>query len=371
MRRNDPLPPAWAEVDLAALRANYRLLARRARGSGLIPVVKADAYGHGLVPVSRALVAAGARFLAVAYVREGVALRRARIRVPVLVLTPTLPDEIPLALTHRLTLQVSSLAGAAEIGRVARKFGVIAEVHVKIDTGMGRVGFRPEQALRDLLTLPAIEGIRVGAFYTHLATADWANPAYARRQALLFKRVMEATGQKACHVANSAALLTGLAPARGTWARPGLALYGIPPNPRLARGVRLKPVMQFKCRVLHVKTIQAGESVSYNRTFVAKRRTTVATLAVGYADGLLRHLSNRGHALVHGRRVPLIGNVCMDMTLADVTRVPGVRPGDVATLWGRDGKSRLDVSEQAKAAGTIPYELLCAVGGRVRRVYHG
>lgn len=371
MKRTDPPTPAWVEVDLSALKANFRVLRRLARGSGLIPVVKADAYGHGLVPVARALVSAGARKLAVAYVREGVALKRARLRADVLVLTPALPFEIPFALQHGLTLQISSREGAVEIDRAAGKLGLVACVHVKIDTGMGRVGFRPEKSLQDLLALYRLPNLRVESFYTHLATADWANPAYARRQALLFKRVMEATGQEVCHVANSAALLTGLKTARGTWARPGLALYGIPPNPRLKRNAPLKPVMQFKCRVLQVKTLEAGESVSYNRTFIAKRRTVVATLAAGYADGLLRHLSNRGHALLRGRKVPLIGNVCMDMTMADATRIPGVKVGDIATFWGRDGKVSLGVEEQAADAGTIPYELLCAVGERVRRVYRG
>ena len=371
MKRNDPCPPAWAEVDLAALRANYRILRRLAKGSDILPVIKADAYGHGIVPVAKTLVSEGVRRLAVAYVREGETLRLRGVKAGILVLTPTLADEIPLALRHTLTLQVSTLEGARDIARVARRMGREATVHVKVDSGMGRVGFRPDRALRDLLSLVAIEGLKVEGFYTHLATADWTNPAYARKQALLFKRVMEAAGQEVCHVANSAALLTGLLSARGTWARPGLALYGIHPNPRMRRLAPLRSVMQFKCRVLQVKSIPAGGSVSYNRTFIAKRETKVATLGAGYADGLLRSLSNRGHALVRGRRVPLIGNICMDMTMADVTNVSGVKAGDVVTLWGRDGKAVLRVEEQAKAAGTISYELLCAVGNRVRRVYKG
>jgi alanine racemase len=358
-------------VDLAALRANYRALRARAGGAEILPVVKADGYGHGLVPVSRALVSAGARTLAVAYVREGADLRRAGLKADILVLTPTLPAEVPTALRLGLVLQVSTLSGARSLSRTARRLRTRARVHVKVDTGMGRVGFRPEQSLADLLSLFRLEGLRLEGFYTHLATADWADPAYARRQALLFKRVLEATGQEVGHVANSAALLTGMESARGTWARPGLALYGVLPSPRLAGKVSLRPVMQFKCRVIQVKTIGPGESVSYNRTFIAKRPTRVATLAAGYADGVNRHLSNRGHALVRGRRVPLIGNVCMDMTLADVTAVPGVREGDTAVLWGRDGKAVLGVGEQASDAGTIAYELLCGVGRRVTRVYRG
>jgi len=357
-------------LSLSSLAGNYRILKRLAQGADLLPVVKADAYGHGIVPVSKKLVQCGARRLAVAYVREGVVLRRAGIRAKILVITPTLPAEIPLALSRGLTLQVSTLEGAQAIARVARRLGRQGiPVHVKIDTGMGRVGFRPDQSLSDLTALFRIPEIRVESLYTHLATADWTNPDYAKKQSFLFRRVLEATGMEVCHIANSAALLTSFPLARGSWARPGLALYGVYPNPRMKRLARLKPVMQLKCRVIHVKTIAKGQSVSYNRTFIAKRTTQVATLGIGYADGLLRSLSNKGHCLLHGKKAPLIGNVCMDMSLVDATGIRGLKAGDVATLWGTEGSAVLGVEEQADAAGTIAYELLCAVGDRVQRIY--
>lgn len=375
MKNPAPSTPAWAEVSLKALKANFKVLQGLAKGSEVLPVVKANAYGHGLVPVSKALLSAGARFLAVAFVREGVELRRAGVTCPILVLTPTLPSEIPALLKNRLTPQVSSAKGAMEISRVARKLKLSrVPVHVKIDTGMGRVGVQAARAIQELEAIRKVPGIQVTALYTHLATADWSDPKYAWRQITLFKQTLEkarkdAGLRPATHLANSAALITYYPQAKGTWARPGLALYGVYPSPAMRNKVKLTPVMQVKARILHVKTMEKGESVSYGRTYTAKKRIKVATLGIGYADGLLRSLSNKGVCLVKGKKVPLVGTVCMDMTMADVSRVSGVKAGDVATIFGRDGKTALPVEEQAARAGTISYELLCAVGERVARIY--
>jgi alanine racemase len=239
---------------------------------------------------------------------------------------------------------------------------------------MARVGVQAAHVIREIEAIRRVSGIQITGVYTHLATADWADPKYAWRQITLFKQALEKIHRHsglvpATHVANSAALITYYPQSKGTWVRPGIALYGVYPHPSMKNRVKLTPVMQVKTRVLHTKTLEKGESVSYGRTYRAKKRIKVATLGIGYADGLLRSLSNKGYCLIRGKRVPLIGTVCMDMTMADVSKVPGVKAGDVATLFGRDGKAVLPVEEQTAKAGTISYEFLCAVGERVPRVY--
>ena len=376
MKTPDSNTPSWAEVSLKALQSNFKALQKLAKGSEVLPVVKANAYGHGLAPVSKALVQAGARMLAVAFVQEGVALRKAGVKVPILVLTPTLPAEIPFLLKNKLIPQASSTRGAREISKAAAKLGIPhVSIHVKMDTGMARVGIQAPRVVQEMEAIRKVPRIRITGFYTHLATADWADPKYAWHQITLFKQAIDKLGRysgirPATHVANSAALITYYPQSKGTWVRPGIALYGVYPNPQMKNRVKLIPVMQVKTRVLHVKTLEKGETVSYGRTYRAKKRIKVATLGMGYADGLLRSLSNKGNCLIQGKKVPLIGTVCMDMTMADVSKLSGVRAGDVATIFGRDGRAFLPVEEQAAKAGTISYELLCAVGERVPRVYH-
>jgi len=374
MKSLTPTTPAWAEISLGALGQNFHELQRLAKGSEVLPVVKANAYGHGLVPVSKALIQAGARFLAVAFVQEGVALRHSGLNCPILVLTPTLPPEIPSLLNSRLTPQVSSLEGAKALANEARKLKINnLVVHVKIDTGMARVGVRTPQALKEIAAIQNVPGIKVEAVYTHLATADWSDPKYAWKQITLFRQALEKINEAgmtpSTHIANSASLITYYPQSKGTWVRPGIALYGVYPNPKMKNKAKLTPVMQLKTRVLHTKVLEKGESVSYGRTYTAKKKIKVATLGIGYADGLIRSLSNKGYCLIRGKKVPLIGTVCMDMTMADVSKVLGVKTGDVATIFGRDGKAFLPVEEQAALAGTISYELLCAVGERVQRIY--
>ena len=338
--------------------------------------MKANAYGHGSVQASKAFIEAGAKFLAVAFVQEGVELRKAGIRVPILVLTPTLPYEIPALLQNKLTPQVSSLEGARQISKAAQKLRLSGiKVHVKIDTGMARVGFRPFEALRAVEEIQKVPHIIVEGVYTHLATADWTDPLYAWKQITLFHQALEKLEQSgihpATHVANSAALMAYFPQSKGTWVRPGIALYGLYPNSKMKNKVKLTPVMQVRARILHVKTLEEGESISYGRTYTAKKKMKVATIAMGYADGLLRSLSNKGTCLIKGKKAPFVGRVCMDMTMVDVSRVSGVKVGDVATLFGRDGQIFLPVEEQAANAGTISYEILCAIGDRIPRVYMG
>jgi alanine racemase len=271
---------------------------------------------------------------------------------------------------------MSSLQSARELSCAAKKLRIAhVGVHVKMDTGMARVGFRSDQVLQGIEAIRKVPRLKVEGVYTHLATADWTDPIYAWKQITLFRQALEkleghSRPSFGTHVANSAAIINYYPQSRGTWVRPGIALYGVYPNPKMKARVRLKPAMQVKCRVLQVKTLEKGESVSYGRTYTAKKRIKVATLAMGYADGLLRSLTNKGTCLIKGRQALFIGTVCMDMTMADVSHIPGVKAGDTATFFGRDGKAFLAVEEQAAKAGTISYELLCAVGERVQRIYN-
>lgn len=369
-----PSHPAWIEVSLGSFRRNVKALKSLADPARLLPVIKADAYGHGAARLSQILRQEGIDTVAVAIAQEGADLRVAGWKGGILVLEPTLPEYFPVLFKHRLTPQVSSLEGARFLDRAVGKAGWRAyPFHVKIDSGMGRTGFRPDELVEALPQFARLSRARVGAFYTHLATADWKEGAYAEHQIALFHHLREEASayfpSAPWHMANSAALLGAIPLTKGDWVRPGLALYGLPPNEALSRKAKLESVMTFKARVLMVKTVGAGESVGYNRTFIAKAPTRLAVLSAGYADGIHRSLSNRGHVLIHGRKVPMVGTVCMDMTMADVTKVPGVKAGDAAVFFGRDGKASLSAEEQAAAAGTISYELLCAPSRRVERLF--
>lgn len=367
--------PAWAEVSLDALQANTKALQKLCKGSQMLPVVKANAYGHGAVPVSMALLEAGAKRLAVATVQEGAELRAYGIDCPIMVLIPTLKEEIPDLLENSLIPQVSTYAGALELARVARKMktGPLA-VHVKIDTGMGRLGVQTHRVLKEIRAIRRIPQLKVEALYTHLATADWTDPKYAWKQIIHFNQALDILRRKEgfypmTHVANSAAMMTYFPQSAGTWVRPGIALYGVYPNPAFKNRVALTPVMQVKAKIVQLKGIGKGESVSYGRTYKAPKPVTVATVPLGYADGVHRNLSNKASFLVGGKRVPQIGTICMDMLMLDVSKVKRVKVGDEAVFFGRQGKAQISVEEQAALAGTISYELLCAVGERVTRVY--
>jgi len=374
--------PTFLEVDLSALRRNFATARTRAQGAPLLAVVKGNAYGHGLVPVSRALAAAGADFLGVATVEEGTALRDARIGGPVLLLGGYLPEDAPDVVVARLTPTVFAEEQIEPLALAARAAGVRLPVHLKVDTGMGRIGFSPEAApaaVRRVLEFPELV---VQGLFTHFAEADLADsPAAADQLARLAKVKAELgpVGERipCWHAANSAALLRGLLDA-GPGAdlralfRPGIMLYGEPPASGFAPGVDLHPVASWRARVIQVKRVPAGTPISYGRTFVTARESSIATLPVGYADGYPRRLSNRGSVLVKGRRVPVVGRVCMDMTMIDVTDLPEpVAVGDEVVLLGAQGSQRVTATAIADVCETIAYDILCGVSDRVPRRYAG
>ncbi|MBI5074678.1 MAG: alanine racemase [Nitrospirae bacterium] len=357
-----------AEIDLSVLQHNYRIMRSRAGTRAVIGVVKADAYGHGAVEVARSLVAAGTDLLAVAYVDEAKLLREAGITVPVLVfIDQEVPDDY---FRYGLVPVLRDMRTAGIFSDEAVKRGSRIPVHIKIDTGMGRIGFRPEQAVESALEIAGMEGIRLEGLMSHFSDADLADRTYVRQQLQLFGGLRDAVQSRTrlslcCHIANSAALLS-LPDALFDAVRPGIALYGYSP---LKEGFGLRPVLSLKTKVLAVRNLPADSPVSYGRTFITKRDSRIAVVPVGYADGYSRLFSNNADMLVKGRRVPVVGRVCMDMTMIDVTDIPNVSEGDEVMILGTQGEAMITATELAEKINTIPYEILTALGTRARKVF--
>jgi alanine racemase len=365
------LRPTWAEIDLEAIRHNVRTL--KPTGSELMAVVKANGYGHGDVPVARAALQAGATWLGVALVEEGVRLREAGIDAPILLLSEPAIEAIPEAVSAGLTPTVYSEAGADAVGAVAGGSERPVAVHLKVDTGMHRVGIAPERAaalagrLREL-------GVDVEGVWTHFARSEDVDDPTTEEQLKSFLEALDALHARGItpryrHAANSGA----------TMARPdthldlvrvGIATYGIAPGPQVADLIELRPAMSLHSRVGHVRRLAAGEAVSYGHRYRLDRDAWMATIPIGYADGYLRALSNTGRVLIEGARRPVAGTVTMDQIVVDCGD-DEVRPGDEVVLIGRQGDQEIRAEEVAGWAGTIGYEIVCAVSARVPRRYRG
>ncbi len=356
-------------IDLEAIRANVRALrALTPERAALMAVVKADAYGHGACQVARAALQAGASALAVARVDEGEELRAEGIGAPVLVLGLCGPEETRRAAALGLTLTVSGPESAETLGRAAAETQRELRCHLKLDTGMGRIGCRSEaEVRRTLAALAAAPGVKLTGVYSHLADADGDGPEATEEQLRRFARMLTLLPEGLCrHIANSAAIHRLMPRAAYDMVRMGISLYGYPP---VETETALRPAMRWEAPVTYVKTLPAGESVSYGCTWRAPRESRIATVAVGYGDGYHRCMSGKAQALIHGRRAPVVGRICMDQMMLDVTGIPGVNPGDTVTLLGRDGGETITAEDLAAWAGTIPYELLLSATGRVRRIW--
>jgi len=360
--------PTVARVDLAALQRNYRRLAQVAGDARVLAAVKGDAYGHGAVRCALALQDAGCEAYGVALIEEGRALREAGVRGELLVLSGAGFGGTEVALDRNLTMVIFDHAVAARISEQACRRGVRHPVHLKVDTGMGRLGVSWREWPAFVAAMAALPGLDVVGVLSHLAGAE-DDPEGTAVQVARFRVAADqarAVGlaPRHVHLSNSAGLLTGVAPEL-TMVRPGLALYGASPGAGL--GLDLEPVMTVRTRVLHVRDLQTGDGVSYGQTWRAERPSRIAWLPVGYADGYLRELSNVGEVLVGGQRAPVRGRVCMDLTAVDVTDIPGVAHGDEVVLLGRQGEQELRVERIAELAHTIPYEVLTRFSERVPR----
>ena len=374
-----------ARVDLEALRRNFRAIqdyvgAEPGRTAPrVIAVVKANAYGHGAARVALALEQAGADLFACADIEEGVALRQAGVRAPILIFGALSVSDLDGLVDHALTPTISTPSAAKAVQAAAARRGVQLGYHLKIDTGMNRLGFRHDNLGRTLPDMLAGPNLRLEAIYTHFATADVPGSDLFEAQTRNFEAAsaaVAACGPAAAgprvlrHACNSAALLRD----SRVWydlVRPGLLLYGIVPPP-MASTIPLHPVMSLTSRVVAVKGLRPGEGVGYGWKYQAQEPRTIAVIPAGYADGLDLRLSGRGHVLIRGRRVPIVGAVSMDMITVDVTGCGDVEPGDEAVIIGRQGDEswqQIDVREMAAAIGTIPWEIVCRIGTRIERQY--
>jgi alanine racemase len=360
-------------ISLEDLDHNYREVVRNSEGQSVLAVVKAGAYGHGSVEVSKRLMMLGAEMLGVALLEEGRELREAGIDAPVLVMGATFPEQADAIVSLKLTPVLFSLTTAHALSDAAYRRRTEINVHVKIDTGMGRIGIAPEDAPEFIAALRRLRGISVRGLMTHFADADLRDKQFASRQMDRFEALLMTLEQMKInvpvrHAANSAAVLD-FRRAFFNMVRPGLMLYGYAPLEERLAGVELRPVLSLVTRIVFMKKVPAGVPISYGRTFTTKRESLIATLPIGYADGYSRVLSNRGEVLVRGARVPVVGRVCMDMCMIDVTDVPAVCEGDDVVLIGFQGNERITADDIAEKTGTIAYEVLCGISNRVPRIY--
>lgn len=366
--------PAWAEVDLDAVRHNAAVLVSLVAPAAVCAVVKADGYGHGAVPVARAALEGGATWLAVALVEEGVALREAGVDAPVLVLSEPPSAALAEVVDRRLTPTIYTLKGVEAAAGAAS--GAPLPVHVKVDTGMHRVGASPDEAIAVARAVTDAPTLLLEGFWTHLAVADEPDNAYTAAQ---LERFEAARGRLATagiepallHAANSAGAIAHRA-ARYDLVRCGIALYGQPPSGAVGGDIGLRPVLSLKARVSHVKPLAAFERVSYGLRWQTERDTVLATVPLGYADGVTRRLGALGgEVLIGGRRRPLAGTVTMDQVMVDCGPDAVVVPGDEVVFIGSQGTEEITADEWATRLDTISYEVLCGIGPRVPRVYLG
>jgi len=369
--------PVWAEVDLEAIRENIRQIRRFTARGGKAPeimaVVKAEAYGHGAVATARAALEAGATRLGVAMPEEGILLREAGIDCPILVFTPLLPDQAEAFLEYGLTPTIAGEEGARALSAATGRHGRKARVHIKVDTGMGRVGVPPAEAPGLARKVAALPNLEVEGVYSHFATADEADLSFAYHQLDLFKEVLknlEEAGVKIPlrHIANSGAIIN-LPESYFDLVRPGIIIYGLYPSEETPRDrLPLKPALSLKARVIQVKRVPPGTGISYGQIYHTQKATNIVTLPLGYADGWSRLLSGKARVLLKGKSFPLVGRVCMDQCMADVGDLE-VEPGEEAVLIGRQGEEEISADEVAGLLGTINYEVVCMLSDRVPRVW--
>lgn len=366
----------YAAVDLDAVCANMEAMkANLPKDTAVYGVVKTDGYGHGAVPVARAIDPYVEGY-AVATVDEGLNLRRHGIAKPVLVLGYTEPFRFEEMITEEVLPAIFQMEDALILSEEAVRLGKTMKLHIALDTGMGRVGFQADEAAADTVAFIAgLEGIEIEGIFTHFANADEADKTYTRLQLRRFWHFMDLLKERGVeipikHCANSAGIIDLPEAAGMDVVRAGISIYGLYPSEEVDKeSVKLTPALELKSEVAFIKTLPAGCGISYGTTYVTQSETAIATIPVGYGDGYPRNLSGKGSVLLHGRRVPILGRICMDQMMVDVTDIGEVRHGDVVTLIGRDGEEEITVEEVAELAGTFNYELICGLGKRIPRIY--
>jgi len=373
-----------AEINLKAFKHNIENL-KKILGSdvGIMSVIKADAYGHGAVPCSKAALECGVSYLGAGIIDEGIELRKNGITEPILILGGIFLNEAADLVHYDLTTILSTPTLADELSNQGKKQGKIVKVHIKVDTGMNRLGVRPEDLLNLIEKIKTLPNLNLEALSTHFSSADDEDSSITKNQIELFQKALLELKKSGIHppithLANSSALFR-FPDSRGKIVRPGLIQYGALPSPILNPIVKklckkdnlddFQPVMQWKSKIIQLKLTPKGEALSYSRKYFTQKESLIATLPIGYADGLNRNLSNNMQVLIKGKFAPQVGNICMDMILIDVSKIPDVNLGEDVVIWGKQGNKQISVEELADKSGTIPYELFCNVSKRVPRIY--
>ncbi len=371
----DEVRPVWAEINLDNLAHNMREVKRTVKEGTLITaVVKANAYGHGSIYAAKTFLENGADRLAVATLSEAIELRKAGIDVPILILGYTPTSQYPLVIEHDITQAIYNLESARAFSQAAEKLNKTGLLHIKIDSGMGRIGFLPtDEAINDIIEISKLANIKVEGIFTHFATADEKDKRYTNLQYDRFMSVINKLEEKGLsipikHVANSAAIID-LPDFNLNMVRAGIMLYGYYPSEEVYKDrVNLIPAMSLKARVSHIKRVPKNTGISYGQIFVTERESKIATIPIGYADGFTRMLSSKVEVSVKGEKVPVVGRICMDQCMLDVTEIDDLNIGDEVVIFGYE-KGSLNADDIANMLGTISYEILCMVSRRVPRVY--
>lgn len=372
---NKMIRPVWAEIDLDAIKYNIDSIKRRVDTKELIAVVKADAYGHGALDVSKTLVENGATKLAVAVITEAMELRHGNINTPIMILGYTPLEFAADLINYDIEQTIFDLEYATKLSEIALNLGKKAKVHVALDTGMGRIGFLiNDNSLNEILKISSLKGLEVVGIFTHFATADESDKNYSNKQYKKFTDFNEKLISKGVnillkHVSNSGAIID-MPNTYLDGVRAGIVLYGYYPSEDvLKQNLDLKKAITIKTQVAHVKILDKNEYVSYGRKFKTERKSIIATLPIGYADGYSRALTGKAKVIINGKFAPVVGTICMDQCMIDVTDIGDVHVGDEVIVLGKDKDLKFDADDMAKAMGTINYEVLCMIKQRIPRVY--
>lgn len=367
--------PVWAEVNLDNIINNIKEIKKNINGEEIIAVVKANAYGHGAVDVAPVLIENGADRLAVAMLSEALELREAGIKVPILILGYTDVAFSEMLINNDIEQTVYSLDYAKELSKKAEALGKVAKIHIAVDTGMGRIGFLPnEKSVEEVVEISKLSNLRITGIFTHFSNADEQDKSYAHNQIEKFNSFINEIEKREVnlglkHISNSASIID-IEDAHYNAIRPGIILYGYYPSDYINKDkLKLMPALSLKCQVIHVKELPKGEYIGYGRKFRTERDSVIATLPIGYADGYIRGLYEKAHVIINGKLAPVVGKICMDQCMVDVTDVGPVKVGDEVVLLGEDNGVKNNADDMAKMLDTINYEILCMIGRRVPRIY--
>lgn len=369
------LRPVWAEVDLDDLAYNMQNIKKMSDNREIMAVVKADAYGHGAIDVVPVLLKNGANSLAVAVLSEAIELRKSGIKCPILILGFTPPSFIDEILRYKIDQTVYSYEFAQQLSKVAKEKNEIAKIHIALDTGMGRIGYlKEEESIEEILKISKLPNIKIEGIFSHFSSADEEDKTYTNMQIERFQWFCKKLTDKGVdigkrHISNSAAIIE-LCGYDLEVIRPGIILYGYYPSNEVKKDrISLKPVMTLKTNVVNIKEVKAGEYIGYGRVFKTDKKTVIATLPVGYADGYSRLLTGKAKVLVRGQYAPIVGKICMDQCMIDITNIKDIKVGEEVILIGQSGNNKITAEEIGELIGTISYEILCVLGKRVPRVY--